>query len=98
MVRDILAREAADLAVYAYGSRVTGGARPYSDLDLLVEGDSRVSLARLLALRSAFDESDLPIKVDVSDWRALSPGFQAAIGRDRELLQQPHASRPSSPG
>ncbi len=85
-VRDILARVAPDLEAWAYGSRVKGRARPYSDLDLVVVGGEPLPLDRLIGLRSAFEESDLPIRVDVADWNALSPSFRALIEAERERL------------
>jgi len=39
MVRDILHRSVPNRSVWAFGSRVTGKARRYSDLDLVVMGD-----------------------------------------------------------
>jgi len=39
MVRDILHRSVPDRSIWAFGSRVTGKARCYSDLDLVVMGD-----------------------------------------------------------
>ena len=52
--------------VKVYGSRATGRARPASDLDLVVFPP--VARRDLMDLRFAFEESDLPIKVDVLAW------------------------------
>lgn len=52
--------------VKVFGSRATGDARPGSDLDLVIFPPAP---ARALSdLRLAFDESDLPITVDVVAW------------------------------
>lgn len=82
MVRDILRAHVSGSRAFAFGSRVHGTARPFSDLDLVVQSDAPLELVRLGALRSAFSESDLPIKVDVVDWSQLSPAFQRAIERE----------------
>lgn len=79
IVRDILARHLPEHRVSAFGSRVTGRARPYSDLDLLVEGEP-LGFERLGALRDAFSESDLPYKVDCVEAASLGPDFRAGIG------------------
>lgn len=39
-----------DWAVWAFGSRVRGTAKPYSDLDLAVLGDERLSIDTLAAV------------------------------------------------
>ena len=93
-IHEILMAHAPDLTVYAFGSRATGTARPYSDLDLALEGSEPIGSERLQALRDAFEESDLPIKVDVVDWRALPQGLREAIGEERKLLR----SAPELPG
>lgn len=88
MVRGILSAQVPDCAVYVFGSRALGSARPYSDLDLAVEGEAKLAPGRLQTLRDAFAESDLPIKVDVVDWLAISASFQDAIRADLVLFQR----------
>ena len=66
-VRAILREYAPGCEVRAFGSRVTGGARRYSDLDLAIIGDAPLGLMPLGLLQEAFEESDLPIRVDVID-------------------------------
>ncbi len=75
--------------VWAFGSRALGRAKPYSDLDLAIDAGRRLTLDELAALREAFSESDLPWKVDVTDWRGVDAGFAALIGAQRvEILAQ----------
>ncbi len=69
-------------SVWAFGSRVTGRARPYSDLDLAIDAGRRLDLGELAEFSDAFSNSDLPWKVDVIDWHAANPGFRAAIAAD----------------
>lgn len=65
--------------VWAFGSRVAGGARPYSDLDLALESDGPVDPDALAWLRTALSESDLAIKVDLVDLQAIDPTFRRLI-------------------
>jgi uncharacterized protein len=66
--------------VKVYGSRATGRARPGSDLDLVVFGPA--SERDLTDLWLAFEESDLPIKVDVVVWNKItSQRFRDEIAR-----------------
>ena len=66
LVRDILARNGVtDVnAPVLFGSRVTGRARRYSDLDIGFDGEP-LSARQLAQLREDLEESSLPIRVDV---------------------------------
>lgn len=56
-----------DREVRAFGSRVTGKAKPFSDLDLAIMGDEPLPLETRARLEDAFSESELPWKVDILD-------------------------------
>ncbi|MCX7792089.1 MAG: nucleotidyltransferase domain-containing protein [Chloroflexaceae bacterium] len=88
-VRAILQRHAPGCDVWAYGSRVIGGAHEASDLDLVVRNlrDLQRPFERLFELREAFVESDLPIHVDVMDWARLPPAFRQEIERGYVVVQ-----------
>ena len=64
--------------VRVFGSRAQHRAKPFSDLDLLVLGEPLGPGLRG-ALEEAFDESDLPFRVDIAEAAALSPEFRARI-------------------
>lgn len=81
-VRAILAAHLpAGTTVRVFGSRASGTPKPWSDLDLAVEGDSPLPLSVMAQLVEAFDESALPWKVDLVDGKAISPGFAAIIAQ-----------------
>ncbi len=74
--------------VSVFGSRVTGKARKYSDLDLVINiSGENVPVQTLSVLATEFEESDLPFKVDVVDWNKLSAEFQEIIADDIIELQ-----------
>ena len=50
--------------VWAYGSRVQFTAKPYSDLDMVAFAGKEQGQA-VANLHEAFEESDLPFRVDV---------------------------------
>ena len=79
LVRELLARHLGEAEVFAFGSRVMGRSRRYSDLDLVVRAKGALDLDRLGELRAAFSESDLPIKVDVLDWAGIDDSFRKQI-------------------
>lgn len=86
MVTAILQQLIPNYEVWAFGSRVTGTARKYSDLDLAVISDQPLDFGLLGELRDAFSESDLPFKVDVVDWASTSAEFRAIIKRNYEVI------------
>ncbi|MCB2055877.1 MAG: nucleotidyltransferase domain-containing protein [Geminicoccaceae bacterium] len=63
-------------AVYVFGSRATGEARRFSDLDLAVDTDLSLLLCGHLEL--AFEESDRPWRVDIVEYDALSADARGA--------------------
>ncbi len=73
--------------VRAFGSRVDWTAKDYSDLDLAVRGSGTLKTGVLGRLKEAFEESDLPFRVDVLDWHATSPEFQKVIEKQYEVIQ-----------
>jgi predicted nucleotidyltransferase len=73
--------------VWAFGSRATGlRVKRYSDLDLLIDGDS-LSFREAALLDEALDESRLPFKVDVVQMSALAPEFRSRIQPELVLVQ-----------
>lgn len=81
-----------EYTVWAFGSRVTGAAKPYSDLDIAILSDKPLSLDCLATIKDAFDQSDLPIRVDVVDWAATSASFQEIIKKNYVVIQQATSS------
>jgi predicted nucleotidyltransferase len=65
--------------VWVFGSRATGTALRYSDLDLALEGEEPLGLDVLSDVARALSESDLAYKVDVIDLRSVDPAFRAMI-------------------
>jgi predicted nucleotidyltransferase len=65
--------------VWAFGSRVSHTAKPFSDLDLAIDMGYPMPLILIAELSHQFDESDLPFKVDVIDWAALDEVFREKI-------------------
>ncbi len=85
IVLDILGPHAAHTSVF--GSRAKGTARTLSDLDLVL----RISIAPtdIAKLRSAFEESNLPYKVDLVLLSDLSADFRELVEKDFVPLTAP---------
>jgi len=73
--------------VWAFGSRVTGKAKQFSDLDLAIITQQPLSLSEYAILKEAFDESALPFKVDIVDWAVTSVEFQEIIKAHKMIMQ-----------
>ncbi len=86
-VIQILGTHVPDRPVYAFGSRASGRARRRSDLDLAVGGTTPLSLLQRALLNEDFDESDLPIKVDIVDLNSITAEFHRRIERDFITVQ-----------
>lgn len=84
----ILAECVPEYAVWAFGSRVTGAAKPYSDLDIAIISEHPLSLDCMASIKEAFDDSDLPIRVDVVDWGATSASFREIIRQNYVVIQK----------
>lgn len=88
-VRDILRACVPECEVWAFGSRVSGGAKQFSDLDLAVVSTAPLPVRRLAVLANAFAESDLPIKVDVVDWLSINEQLRQRITERHEVVFRP---------
>lgn len=82
LVREILQAQVPDRPVYVFGSRATGKARRLADIDLAIGGPEPLDLLQRALLNELFDESDLPMKVDILDLNTISPEFRQRISRD----------------
>ena len=87
IVQHILAKHVPGSEVRAFGSRVKWTAKDYSDLDLAVVGSKPLTLRQGYQLAEAFEESDLPIRVDVLDWHTISEEFKRIIAAEYEVIQ-----------
>lgn len=85
-VSAILQRYLPQYEVWAFGSRVKGNAKAYSDLDLAIISDTSLPLALLAEVAEAFSESDLPWKVDLVDWATTSERFRQVIAGQKLIL------------
>lgn len=87
IVRDLLRQHVPGCEVRAFGSRFKWTAKQASDLDLAVVGTKRLPAKKILRLKEAFEESILPMRVDVLDWHAITPEFQRVIDAGFEVIQ-----------
>ena len=69
-------------SIFFFGSRVRGNHKAYSDLDICLDIGERLNLVQLSKLNEVFTESDLPYKIDISDWHRITQDFQNLISSE----------------
>jgi predicted nucleotidyltransferase len=81
----LLERYLPNTAVWAYGSRVMGCAKPWSDLDLVVFTGMEQKY-RLSLLKEAFEESNLSCRIQLWEWDYLPDSFKINIEASHAII------------
>ena len=71
--------------VLAFGSRIRGTAKRYSDLDLSLDDGGSIPLSKLGNLREALAETRIPYLVDLTDFQRLDADFQSHVLAQAEV-------------
>lgn len=72
--------------IFVFGSRVTGAHRKYSDLDIALDTGSPIDLAILTRIKERLSQSNIPILVDIVDYRSVSDDFKSIIDQGKVIL------------
>ena len=91
MVLTVLDKNIPNIKVGVFGSRYNGTAKKYSDLDLIIFGKNRLSQKIISEIREDFEDSDIPFRIDIIDWNAISHEFQRVILREGYAVIHPKA-------
>jgi len=83
---ELLERYLPNTEVWAYGSRVKLTAKLYSDLDLVAFTIPEQKVA-VYNLKEAFEETNLPFRVDLFCWDEVPEQFHNNIKKDKVILQ-----------
>ncbi|MGC8765498.1 MAG: nucleotidyltransferase family protein [Brevinematia bacterium] len=84
---EILEKFVPDFEVWAFGSRIEGTKKKFSDLDLVIIGEKEIDIYTLGRLKEAFEDSDLPYSVDVIDWNRIPPEFRNIILKNYVVIK-----------
>lgn len=87
LLQKILKRYVPEFKVWAFGSRVTGTHKPFSDHDLALVGDEPLAIETRAALVEALSNSSLPYKVDLVDWASTTDSFKEIIEKQKLVIQ-----------
>lgn len=86
LVRQLINGVLPGATMAVFGSRATGRARPFSDLDLLLIEPRALSWLQRADLRDAFEASSLPFKVDVVEVNSLAAGMAQRVRAEARPL------------
>lgn len=87
IIKAILSKYVPNCKIMIFGSRVNGHAKPYSDIDIAIEGSQEIVREIKTELQFAFEESDLPYRVDIVDWHGISNEFRKIILDKFEIIK-----------
>ena len=87
IISDLLKRYIPNTEVWAYGSRAKWTAKSYSDLDMVAFTTKEQDMA-VSDLREAFEESDLPFRVDFFVWNEVPERFHENIKGEYFVFQE----------
>jgi type I restriction enzyme S subunit len=82
----LIAKYLPDTSIWAYGSRVSGGSKPWSDLDLVVFTGAEQKYM-LSLLREALEESNLSCRTQLLEWNFLPENFKTNIEASHVVIQ-----------
>lgn len=71
-----------NLKIYVFGSRVTGKAKQYSDLDIALKANSEIDSDKITKIKFELEETTIPYKIDVIDLNVISDTFKKCIEKD----------------
>lgn len=86
LLQCILKQHVPEFKAWAFGSRVTGRHKPFSDLDIALVGTHPLPLRTRAALSDALSEAAIPYKIDIVDWATTSEAFQAIIEKQKLVI------------
>ena len=83
-IEDFLKEKGVKARVILFGSRARGEHSEHSDVDIAIESDEELSWV-ITELRGLFEESDLPQKVDVIDFKRAPESLREEIEREGKV-------------
>ena len=88
-VTELLKRYLPDREVWAYGSRVSGRAWKFSDLNLAVMGEGFPDDVAMFHLREDLSESLVPFMIDLKAWAGINPAYHQDIMDCYSVIHSP---------
>jgi predicted nucleotidyltransferase len=74
-----------DEQVFCFGSRARGDYQKFSDLDLMIESNDDLKI-KIFQLNDIFEESRLPIKVDLVQLKDFAESYKINYFKDKKIF------------
>ncbi len=87
IVREILKKYLPDAEIRIFGSRYKHTNKEYSDIDIAIVQQEKISLELYSKLKEELEESNLKYTVDLIDWNTISIEFKKIIEEGYEVLK-----------
>lgn len=84
----IIVKYAPDAKIILYGSRARGDFREGSDIDVALDMGNKMDTLIISKIIGGLEESSLPIKFDIVDFKRVSPEMQKEILKDGVVWKQ----------
>lgn len=82
----IIKKHLSGYEIIAFGSRTTGKAKEFSDLDITVKGYAPADILTLGKIKDELSASDIPVFVDITDWHSFSDSLKEVIEKTGKRL------------
>jgi predicted nucleotidyltransferase len=86
IIRKIIHERFPDCKILVYGSRINGKSWEFSDIDIAIDNETKISWSKLYDLKEALSLTDIPIIVDICDYNDISDNFRKVILDNYELV------------
>ena len=88
IIKDILKKHIKYGKVYLFGSRVKGTNKKFSDIDIVIDINAKLSLNEMSRIKDDFEESDLIYIADIIDYNAVDNSFKSIIDNEKVLIYE----------
>ena len=87
IVKEILRKYVPNSEIRIFGSRYKHTNKEYSDIDIAIVGNEKLTIKQYAKIKEDFEESNLKYRVDIIDWNAISEDFKKIIEEGYEILK-----------
>ncbi len=87
-IKRILKEIIPEYEVWAFGSRINGNPKPYSDLDLAIITSNGLDFGLKAKLKEQFEISNISFRIDIIDWASISENFRKIIKGNYQIIQK----------
>ncbi|MFA5478716.1 MAG: nucleotidyltransferase domain-containing protein [Candidatus Muiribacteriota bacterium] len=87
IINKILEKHLPKVKVVAFGSRVNNNSQKYSDIDLAIISEEKMTIEKMQKLKEEFEESELNIMVDIVEYNKVSESFKKNIDAKNIQIQ-----------